>query len=162
MKRFIFGSSLCLFMVLGCKDNKTSTPVTTAEVAFTKQGELSLIQKETDSILQTLDIEIADTEYKTQTGLMYRSSMKDHQAMLFIFPDSQVRSFYMKNTQIALDIIYINSNKEIVSFQKNARPFDERSLPSTFPAQYVLEINAGLSDEWGLEAGDRIEWNKTQ
>lgn len=162
MKRFLLGSFLCLLVAFGCKDNKTSTPVTTAEVAFTKEGELKLVQKETDSILQTLDIEIADTEYKTQTGLMYRSSMEDHQAMLFIFPDSQVRSFYMKNTQIPLDIIYINSNKEIVSFQKNARPFDERSLPSQFPAQYVLEINAGLSDEWGLEAGDRIEWNKTQ
>lgn len=162
MKRFLLGSSLCLFLVFGCKDNKSSAPVTTAEVAFTKQGELKLIQKETDSIIQTLDIEIADTEYKTQTGLMYRTSMEDKQAMLFVFPDSQVRSFYMKNTQIALDIIYINSNLEIVSFQKNAQPFDERPLPSTVPSQYVLEINAGLSDAWELEAGDRIEWNKTK
>jgi uncharacterized protein len=160
MKRFLLGGSLCVFLAFGCKDNKTSTPVTTAEVAFTKQGELKLIQKETDSILQKLDIEIADTEYKTQTGLMYRSSMEDNQAMLFVFPDSQVRSFYMKNTQIALDIIFINSSKEIVSFQKNAQPFDERSLPSNVPSQYVLEINAGLSDTWGLETGDRIEFTR--
>ena len=160
MKRFLVGSLLCLLVTFGCKDNKSSTPVTTAEVAFTKQGELKLVQKETDSIIQTLDIEIADTEYKTQTGLMYRSSMEDHQAMLFVFPDSQVRSFYMKNTQIPLDIIYINSNKEIVSFQKNARPFDESPLPSSVPSQYVLEINAGLSDEWGLEKGDRIEFTR--
>jgi uncharacterized membrane protein (UPF0127 family) len=160
MKRLLLGASLCLFLAFGCKDNKTSAPVTIAEVAFKKQGELKLIQKETDSILQTLDIEIADTEYKTQTGLMYRSSMDDHQSMLFIFPDSQVRSFYMKNTQIALDIIFINSNKEIVSFQKNAQPFDERSLPSNVPSQYVLEINAGLSDAWGLQTGDRIEFTR--
>lgn len=162
MKKFLLGSTLCLFLAFGCKDNKTSTPVTIAEVAFTKEGELKLVQKETDSILQTLDIEIADTEYKTQTGLMYRSSMEDNQAMLFVFPDSQVRSFYMKNTRIALDIIFINSNQEIVSFQKNAQPFDERSLPSNVPSQYVLEINAGLSDSWGLETGDRIEWKKTE
>lgn len=162
MKQFLLGTSLCIFLAFGCKDNKTATPITTAEVAFTKQGELKLIQKETDSIIETLDIEIADTEYKIQTGLMYRSSMDNNQAMLFVFPDSQVRSFYMKNTQIALDIIYINTNLEIVSFQKNAQPLDERSLPSTAPAQYVLEINAGLSDTLGLEAGDRIEWSKIE
>lgn len=162
MKRFLLGSSICLFFAFGCKDNRTSAPVTTTEIAFTKQGELKLIQKETDSILQKLDIEIADTEYKTQTGLMYRSFMEDHQGMLFVFPDSQVRSFYMKNTRIALDIIYINSKLEIVSFQKNAQPFDQRSLPSTLPSQYVLEINAGLSDDWGLKVGDKIEWNRTE
>lgn len=162
MKRFLLGASMCLFLVFGCKDSKTTAPVKTVEITFTKQGELNLIKKETDSIIQTLDIEIADNEYKTRTGLMYRSSMENNQGMLFVFPDSQVRSFYMKDTQIPLDIIFINANKEIVSFQKNARPFDENPLPSTLPSQYVLEINAGLSDAWALEAGDRIEWNKTE
>jgi len=66
----------------------------------------------------------------------------------------------MKNTEIALDIIYINANKQIVSFQKNAIPFDVTSLPSLAPAQYVLEINAGLSDLWNLEVGDKIVWEK--
>ncbi len=162
MNRIFFGSVMCLFVAFGCKDSKSSAPFKTVEITFTKHGELNLIKKSTDSILQTLDIEIADNEYKTRTGLMYRSSMENNQAMLFIFPDSQVRSFYMKDTQIPLDIIFINSDKEIVSFQKNAQPFDERSLPSNIPSQYVLEINAGLSDAWGLEAGDRIEWHRIE
>ena len=53
----------------------------------------------------------------------------------------------------------INDNKEIVSFQKNAKPFDETSLPSNALAKYVLEINAGLSDEWNIEVNDRIEFD---
>lgn len=161
MNRIFVGSLLCLFVALSCKDSEKSQPVKTVEISFTKDGELHLLKKETDSIKKTLDIEIADTEYKTQTGLMYRKSMEDHQGMLFIFPDAQVRSFYMKNTAIALDIIYIDENKKIVSFQKNARPYDSTSLPSGAPAQYVLEVNAGLSDRWDLEKGDRIEWSKT-
>jgi uncharacterized membrane protein (UPF0127 family) len=162
MNRLFFGSVLCLFIAFGCKDAEKTQPVKTVEISFTKQGELHLIKQNTDSIIKTLDIEIADDEYKTQTGLMYRESMEENQAMLFIFPDSQVRSFYMKNTAIALDIIYIDANKKIVSFQKNAQPFDESSLPSGVPCQYVLEINAGLSDRWGLEKGDNIEWDRTE
>ena len=66
----------------------------------------------------------------------------------------------MKNTEFALDIIFINSDHEIVSIQKNAKPFDKSSLPSDAPAKYVLEINAGLSDQWGLEVGDLIEFSE--
>ena len=62
------------------------------------------------------------------------------------------------NTKIPLDIIYINDQMEIVSFQKNTKPFDETSLPSDAPAKYVLEINAGLSDSWQLEMNDKIEF----
>ncbi|MGE5943434.1 MAG: DUF192 domain-containing protein [Flavobacteriales bacterium] len=89
---------------------------------------------------------------------MYRSSMETNQGMLFVFDDVTERHFYMKNTQIPLDIIYIGANKKIVSFQKNAKPFDESSLPSNIPAKYVLEINAGLVDTWSLKEGDSISY----
>ena len=83
---------------------------------------------------------------------MYRHMMESHQAMLFIFEKEQPRSFYMKNTEFPLDIIYINKKKE------NAKPFDNKSLPSSLPVLYVLEINGGLSDSWGINLGDIIEW----
>ena len=76
----------------------------------------------------------------------------------FIFEDETPRSFYMKNTEFGLDIIYINKAQTIVSIQKNAKPLDQSSLPSNEPATYVLEVNAGLSDQWSLEPGDQIEW----
>ena len=152
----IMASSL-LFCVQ-CKDKKQEALVLTEEVTFSKEGELTLKKFKTDSVIAVLDIEIADNEYETQTGLMYRKSMPEDQAMLFIFEDEIPRSFYMKNTEFALDIIYINSNKEIVSIQKNAQPFDKTSLPSGVPVQYVLEVNAGISNDLGIEKGDKIEW----
>jgi uncharacterized membrane protein (UPF0127 family) len=78
--------------------------------------------------------------------------------MLFIFPNEAPRSFYMKNTRIPLDIIYISADSTIVSFQKNAKPFDETSLPSNAAAKFVLEINAGLADTWQLQIGDKVDF----
>ncbi|TBN04726.1 DUF192 domain-containing protein [Hyunsoonleella flava] len=141
-----------------CK--KETKAVKQTEVTFTKEGELSIFKAENDSLKVTLDIEIAETDFDIQTGLMYRDSMKNTQGMLFIFEDERERFFYMKNTRIPLDIIYINANKAIVSFQKNAKPFDESSLPSGGPAKYVLEVNSGLVDEWHLEVADSIVFNR--
>lgn len=129
------------------------------EITFKKEGELTFYKKASDSTLN-LDIEIADNDYEIQTGLMYRNAMKTNQGMLFIFDDSRERFFYMKNTKIPLDLIFISEDNKIVSFQKNAKPFDETSLPSNFPAKYVLEINAGLVDSWGLHVNDSLAYSK--
>lgn len=147
-----------LVLLSSCKEEKTSTPKDKVVVSFKKEGTLILKKAENDSIIQTLDIEIADDDYSTETGLMYRTKLETNQGMLFIFPDVQMRSFYMKNTKIPLDIIYIDKDKTIVSFQKNAKPMDETSLPSEAPAKYVLELNGGLSDEWQLEVGDKVSY----
>lgn len=157
-KFFILFFLLLLFF--NCKNEKKDTSNDKIEVSFKKEGILNLKKANTDSIIKTLDIEFAEDEYETQTGLMYRNKLGTNQGMLFIFPNTQMRSFYMKNTKIPLDIIYIGDKLQIVSFQKNAKPFDETSLPSEAPAKYVLEINAGLSDEWQLEIGDKIDFIK--
>ena len=151
----IIGTSL---LFTNCVEKKEANKVITKKISFTKEGELTLIKAESDSIIKKINVEFADDDYETQTGLMYRQSMEDNQGMLFIFENEIRRSFYMKNTEFALDIIFINMNKEIVSIQKNAQPLDHTSLPSDAPAMYVLEINAGLSDTWGLVPGDTIEW----
>ncbi len=158
--RFIFLFSIGVILT-SCKEN-TSTKVLTKEIVFKKEGTAVLKKVKPDSIITRLDIEIADDEYQRQTGLMYRHSMKNNQAMLFIFKDERPRSFYMKNTEIPLDIIYFDKNKRIVSIRKNAKPYDETSLPSQKAAQYVLEVNAGLSDKWNLKTGDMIEFSGLQ
>ncbi len=140
-----------------CKEDKKVIKQT--EVTFKKEGVLTIF-KSVDSTQVKLDIEIADTDFDIQTGLMYRNSMDTKQGMLFVFDDLKKRFFYMKNTKIPLDLVFINENKNIVSFQKNAKPFDESSLPSNFPAKYVLEINAGLVDTWSLSVGDSINYTK--
>ncbi len=159
MKRIMLTAAfLAAFLTMNsCKETQEKKSLT-KEVNFKKEGELSLLKAETDSIVASLDIEIADDAYETETGLMYRKSMQDDRGMLFVFDDEIRRSFYMKNTEFSLDIIFINSKNEIVSIQKNAKPLDQTSLPSEAPAMLVLEVNAGLSDQWTLEPGDKIQW----
>ena len=143
--------------VQSCDQKVKKSISITKEINFSKEGELTL-RKTNDSIFKTLDIEIARTDYETQTGLMSRKSMEEHQGMLFIFQEEQPRSFYMKNTEFSLDIIYINKKKKVVSIKKNTIPYDKNSLPSGKPVLYVLEIKAGLSDRWGIENGDSVRW----
>ncbi|MCH2195957.1 DUF192 domain-containing protein [Kordia sp.] len=145
--------------LISCGDSSNNQTVQTAEITFTKEGQLTLAKASGKDIV-TLDIEFAETSYEIETGLMYRKSMKENQAMLFVFPYSRPQSFYMKNTYIPLDIIYLDENKKIVSFQENAEPLNETGLPSEVPAMYVLEINAGLSEKWLLEIGDTATFIK--
>ena len=148
--------SLAFLCIYSCKEDKKAIKQT--EVQFKKEAEL-IIFKTIDSTQIALDIEIADTDFDIQTGLMYRNSMETKQGMLFVFDDVSERFFYMKNTKIPLDIIYIDENKKIVSFQKNAKPFDESSLPSNAPAKYVLEVNANMVDTWAINVGDKIDYH---
>ncbi len=152
-------SSLLLLTTSSCKETQKNEFKPIA-VTFKKEGELSLYKGETDSLIAKFDIEIADNDYERQRGLMDRRSMKENHAMLFIFPNMQLRSFYMKNTYISLDIIYLDDEQHIVSIQKNAKPLDESSLPSTGPAKYVLEINGGLSDRLTIKAGDKMQFTE--
>jgi uncharacterized membrane protein (UPF0127 family) len=151
----LFILNLFLLAFIACKDNKKVIKQT--QVTFIKEGELTIF-KVADSTKINLDIEIADTNFDIQTGLMYRDHMEKHQGMLFVFDDERERFFYMKNTKIPLDLIYIGADTSIVSFQKNAKPFDESSLPSNAPAKFVLEVNTGLVDAWGLSVGDKVRY----
>ena len=137
-----------------------NTVVHEYEPKFTKEGELWITSAETLDTISKIDIEIADNETETQYGMMYRKSMDPNTGMLFIMPVEQPQSFWMKNTYVSLDIIYINSNFEIVSIQKNAKPQNLGSLPSEGPALYVLEVIGGFADEQGLKKGDKIQFQR--
>ncbi len=142
-----------------CK-NEPKKVVTTEPVVFTKEGELSIFNKNSDSLFIKLDIEFAETEYETQTGLMYRTSMENDEGMFFIFPKEAMHSFYMKNTEFPLDIIFVDADLKVASYQENAQPLTERGLSSKVPVQYVLEVNAGLVEKWSLDVGDSIEFKR--
>lgn len=162
MKRFRFFAFLLvgfLSVLQSCK-NEPKKIIKTEEVTFTKEGELSIFKQETDSLITTFDIEIAETSYETETGLMYRKSMATDRGMLFVSPTVRMHNFYMKNTEFSLDLIYIKDDLTIASFQENAKPLDEASLSSKVPVKYVLEVNAGLVKKFGLEVGDKVEFHK--
>ncbi len=86
--------------------------------------------------------------------------MEEMQGMLFVFEDATPRSFWMKNTYISLDIIYVDADKKIVSIQKSAVPLSEESLPSYKDAMYVVEVNAGFTDKYNIKEGDQISFKE--
>ena len=126
---------------------------TISEPPFKKEGELTFLKNQ-----KKLTIEIADNEAETTQGLMYRRSMPDSCGMIFIFPDSQPRSFWMKNTYLPLDILYLDESKKIVTIQANRTPFSEEAIPSFENAKFVLEVNAGYCRRKGIEKGDMVNW----
>jgi len=106
-------------------------------------------------------VEIADTQEEREKGLMFKKSMLDNEGMLFVFNESKIYPFWMKNTLISLDIIWINENKEVVFIANNAQPCEEDPCPLYNPgkeALYVFEINEGLSEKIGLEVGKKLDF----
>lgn len=142
-----------VFVLNNCQDETTNMHY----YKFKKEGELTFVDSLENPIVK-IDIEIADNDYERQLGLMNRQSMEEMQGMLFIFPQERFQSFWMLNTLFSLDIIFVNSNKEIVTIHKNTTPLSEQSYPSTEPAQYVVEVNAGFCDRHNIKLGDKIFW----
>jgi uncharacterized membrane protein (UPF0127 family) len=124
---------------------------------FKKEGELTFVDSAENPIIK-IDIEIADNDYERQLGLMNRESMEEMQGMLFIFPEERFQSFWMMNTLFSLDMIFIDSKKEIVTIHRNTKPLSEQSYPSSKPALYVLEVNAGFCDKHNIKLGDKVFW----
>lgn len=163
--KWLFNIGLCLY-IAGCHNNQAGRNTVAANIVtdngpqFTKEGELYFLSKVNSDTLRKIDIELATTNQERAQGLMDRKSMTDEQGMLFIFPSASEQSFWMKNTYISLDIIYIDDHREIISVQKYTTPLSEESLPSFKKAQYVLEVNAGFFDKYHIAYGDKISYKE--
>lgn len=103
-----------------------------------------------------LSVLMADEDDERSRGLMFRSELSDSEGMLFDYGQPQPISMWMRNTEIPLDIIYINSDGEIVKIIANAQPMSLRSLPSEFQVQAALEVRGGLSLEQGIRPGSIV------
>src|SRR5262245_66165191 len=106
----------------------------------------------------TFQVEVADTPAKRELGLQYRRDLPPDRGMIFLFPAESEHSFWMKNTPIPLDMIFISKDLKIVGIVEQAVPFstDSRSVPAA--SQFVLEINGGLSKRHGIKAGDSVRF----
>ncbi len=140
--------------------SRKTAPAASENIDFQKEGSLDFIDGESGEVIKTVDIEISSTDSERDQGLMYRQNMEDGEAMLFIFDRAATRAFWMKNTYISLDIIYVDSDLRIVSIAKNTKPLSEQSVRSGGPAQYVVEVPGGFSDAYGIGVGDRISFEE--
>lgn len=107
----------------------------------------------------TFQVEVADTPAKREMGLQYRRQLTDDRGMIFIFPVESQQSFWMKNTPIPLDMIFINRDHKIVGIVEQTTPFslESRSVPA--PSTYVLEIKGGLAKHYTIQAGDSVRFD---
>jgi len=108
-------------------------------------------------------VELAKTTQERTQGLMFREKLDLNKGMLFVFENEGEYSFWMKNTLINLDIIWINKDKEVVFISKNVQPCNSNSCLIFNPdkkAQYILELNGGVTDKIGLNVGDKVIFNR--
>jgi len=120
----------------------------------------SVVTFSTDKGEISFDVEIANTTLARTIGLMNRTELPEKSGMLFVFDTKQAASFWMKNTLIPLDMLFISEDKKIVNIKRDAQPcktLDCQTYSSLEPVRYILEINGGLADKLGIEEGQNVE-----
>lgn len=131
-------------------------------IGITSSGEYTQVQEALPILTlgpagTSVRVEVADNPEAWSVGLMYRTELPQDQGMLFIFNDSQVRNFWMKNTFVPLDIIFFDENKTIVAIHENAITNNTQiQYSSILPSKYALEANAGFAKAHNLKLGDKI------
>ena len=106
--------------------------------------------------VHTFAVEMAVTPEEQAKGLMFRRELPEGQGMLFDFHQEQPASFWMKNTYISLDMIFIRADGHILRIAENTVPLSETIVPSGGPVRAVLEVIAGTARKLGIEPGDRV------
>ncbi len=131
-----------LCIVFGCHEPGSAAPV------------VEILLKTGDSL--TVTVEVAATREQRELGLMYRNELPEMNGMFFVFPKETKLSFWMKNTPLPLDILFINSKFQIVHVEKNTVPYSTAHIPSIHPAKYVLEVNGGFCERKGVVRGATV------
>ena len=148
-----------IFLFTNCGSDKTEPQNTTQPKGriVTPESTLSFINSSGQQITQ-LNIAIADLPEERNQGLMDVRTMPQDTGMLFIFDEEAPRSFWMANTPLPLDIMYVSRDSVIVRIYQNTTPFSETSLPSEAPAKFVVETNGGYALTHGITEGMKIRF----
>jgi hypothetical protein len=142
-------ASLASFVMLG---------VEPAAVAASAAGPAVAIVAPDGAARATVRVEIADSQGKREFGLMYREHLDEDAGMIFIFANPSHLSFWMKHTEIPLDMIFAGADRKIVGIVENATPLSENSLGPDGDSQYVLEVNGGFCKRHGVKARDSLKF----
>ena len=139
--------ALCALSGLACADtsNEADASVLRIPVAIEAASGPVLFQAE-----------LASTPEERSRGLMHRTQLGEREAMLFLFPSERPLSFWMKNTLIPLDMIFIKANRKVLGIVENAEPLSETSRFVEGTSQFVLEIRGGLAKTLGIDAGQSV------
>ena len=121
-----------------------------------QKSELQKIEIASKGKIHSFMVELAVTDEERSRGLMYRKELPDGRGMLFDFKQEQEVGFWMKNTYIPLDMIFIRADGTIRRITANTEPLSERTVSSGGSVRYVLEVIGGTAKKLGIEAGDKV------
>ncbi len=143
--RALFAAAVALVVLSSCSPGQDSSGLPTTQITIdTAHGPA------------TFKVEVAADETSRKNGLMHRKTLAPNAGMLFDFHKEGFRSFWMKNTPLSLDMIFIRGDGTISTIAENTIPYSEDPIWSSEPVRAVLEINGGRSRELGIEPGDKV------
>jgi uncharacterized membrane protein (UPF0127 family) len=148
---------LALCLLAACAGSRPQPASQQQQVAAPVEKAFVYLSNADGNTLQVA-VEIADTPSSRNQGLMYRQSLADNAGMLFLFPNESIKTFWMKNTLIPLDMIFIRADMSVAGVVENAEPMTETTRSVNAPSQYVLEVNGGYSAKNGISAGARVRF----
>lgn len=147
---------LAASMAGACHAESAPSPAATTPARAVLTPVTEPLTIDTSSGVRAFTVEIADDDAEREKGLMYRTTLAPDAGMLFEWDRAAPRAFWMKNTYIPLDIIYIGANGRIISIAAMAQPFDETPIPSRGDAKAVLELAGGRAAQLGIDLGDQV------
>ncbi len=149
---------LMINTMMACKKSEPKpTPDEQPKYSFRHDGFLE-IRSADGKYKTTIDIEIVEKEQEILQGLKYRDKMERNQGMLFVFEEIYYHEFWMQDTYMSLDMLFIDQNDEIFQIEKHTTPFSEERISPKKPNRYVLELVAGSADYYEIEETDKIIW----
>lgn len=149
-------AGLMIVAIAACRGGSDGRVIKT-DIPFRPDGILDFTRADS-SVVVRLAIEVAESDSAQARGLMDRRSLPARGGMLFINPTPSQREFWMRNTPLPLDIIFIRSDHTIANIVKRTTPYSDDRIRSEGLAQYVLEVRAGFTDLYGLTDSLRVEW----
>ncbi|MBO6586286.1 MAG: DUF192 domain-containing protein [Gracilimonas sp.] len=159
LSTLLFCTIFCSLFVLSCsqKDSNKKKEIPNQGRQLDLVEEVTFLTPEGEAI-STVKVALADEPEERNQGLMDVTEMAPDAGMLFIFPNEAPRSFYMANTPLPLDIIFVNADSTIVRIHHNTTPFNSEQLPSEKPARFVVETNGGYCVSNDIQEGMRIRF----
>lgn len=155
MRKFIL--FFVFILLAGCSDTEESErSVERVNRVLDYSSEVSFYSSDGERLISTVEVAVADDDLSRSEGLMDVHSLPSDSGMLFIFEGDQPRSFWMANTPLSLDILFANSEMEIVRIHRNTPPYSHEQIRSELPAKYVVEVNAGYTLRHDITEGMRI------
>lgn len=146
-----------LVLLTGCSEtDETERSTEIADRVLNFSSEVSFYSSNGEVLISTVKVAIADDDLSRSEGLMDVHNLPADSGMLFIFEGDQPRSFWMANTPLSLDIIFANSEMEIVRIHRYTPPYSHEQIRSELPAMYVVEVNAGYTLRYDITEGMRI------